>query len=69
MTLLIYNIIRLWHVFLAQHKLVKIVKLKKNQNPIFFSQTHSAYLQTAAVVCYEYNRFVTMETTQVALDT
>jgi len=29
MTLLIYNIIRLWHVFLAQHKLVKIVKLKK----------------------------------------
>jgi len=38
-----------------------------DQNPIFFSQAHSAYLQTA-VVCYEYDPVVAMETAWVAHD-
>jgi len=38
-----------------------------HQNLIFFSQTHSAYLQTA-VVCYEYDPVVAIETAQVVLD-
>jgi len=40
-----------------------------NQNPIFFSQKHSANYKTAVVCyCYEYDPVVVVETAQVALD-